>query len=279
MLASIRQVLRLAAWAATAGLLVACPWGGGRRDPRQCEPSGNYFWNEAGTSVSRKYPETCPYSVVTPGATLHFEVDVIASASKLPFPIGSAAFGRVYDADRVLRLDDANVFIPYPLDQSKSYARLRGPYAAGFGQVPRDSAEFRFQTKAGFAVGWLDIPGTVTAAPPRVQGPTHPAIGVGGQWMADTPADPVSYTFQWRLDGQNIPGETREALWYTFQDHTSHTLSVVATRTDGTWDEAYLTVHPQDPLPPQPCVPSPPEVYCPESAPVPSPASAGAIAR
>ena len=236
-------------------LLVACDGsgGGGLVDTRRCEMQvNNGAWLYAQLIGIRIAPVRCPYVVQSSNAVVIFEYFVTDPRGIPPEPQMTGLvtifnqFGTDVTNPPVLPSDwHWNGFTSVTLLHASWRAAtpsLSAPY--------QDEAHIELwvwdfdATSQVLGTATVSLPGAIEqqAVVGPIYGDSTIAVGTSKVWYKITGRDTISYSYQWRVNGQAIAGEVGDAFGTTFSSPGTRTLSVITTRTDNTVDTASLAV-------------------------------------
>ena len=205
-------------------------------DQRTCDVRPAPGWGANWPELSYSFDETrhCPYTVVSSGSPIPFRLEFRVS------PYGNtqsylwSAFGVFSNTGQTLQSSGYYYF--YPVDPPGwQESQINSSYPGGLGNYPiQDSAAVVVNggaTVPNYPSMWILLPGRIEAAPPAISGADFVVSDYPQWWSAMVTEEPVSYRYQWFLNGSVLKGETGQHLSRTLTEG-SHNLELQVLRTD-----------------------------------------------
>lgn len=186
-------------------------------DTRQCTVGKTSRWDQFGFDaiLNTPDPRTCPYSAQSPGNSVPYRFYVDQYYNQSYNYCGRYVELKFYTSDRVVRADVGGYLTangPYNPNRGQQPCRadMAGTYPGGYGTPIRDSVAILpiDPTSPGTlpAQAWAILPGSIQTMNTLLAGPTTVAPGSGATYTARTEWDTSTYTYQWKVDGQLVPG-------------------------------------------------------------------------
>jgi hypothetical protein len=140
----------------------------------------------------------------------------------------------IRSSDGVTRLQTATVYSQYDPATDRRGTSLNDTYASGHGIPVRDSLAAQFGvTGYGTAFGFAILPGKVDASTTGgFVGPLTVMTGENTTWRVVPLNDTVSYTYEWKVDGNLIGTTAQVSKSFSTLDLGDHTLSVDVVKAD-----------------------------------------------